>query len=254
MTILTRCGVVSLNSLPLFQVPASAASPEREGDIREKEIAEFWSARPCGDHLVGGASRGDRCEYEEFFTRYDAFNYRLEAHIPGCLDGLDVAGRRVLEIDLGQGAESEQLIRRGALLKVALGAALAVIYPLARAGLFKPSGIVGAHVRNARRAGLRSYLRMRRFIHHNTDGPDNPHSRVYDVRTARQHFPDFSLVRVHKHFMHAPPLPVHALPGGHVAGWHLWVHMRPKWRTDESAATSTSETTAEWCGPATKDR
>ncbi|MCX5090339.1 class I SAM-dependent methyltransferase [Streptomyces sp. NBC_00365] len=312
--------------------------------MREKEIAEFWSAHPCGDHLVGGASRGGRCEYEEFFTRYDTFKYRLEPHIPGCLDGLDVAGRRVLEIGLGQGAESEQLIRRGALwtgvdltetsvervrtrltqrnlpweglhranvldlpfpadsfdlvfshgvlhhvpdimaaqreihrvlrpggelvamlyarwslnylLSIGLlrRAALAVIYPLARAGLFKPSGVVGAHVRNARRAGLCSYLRMRQFIHHNTDGPDNPHSRVYDVRTARQHFPDFSLVRVHKHFMHAPPLPVHALPGGRVAGWHLWVHMRPKWRTDESAATSTSETTAEWCGPATKDR
>ncbi|MFF4208653.1 class I SAM-dependent methyltransferase [Streptomyces sp. NPDC001796] len=286
--------------------------------MREKEIAEFWSAHPCGDHLVGGSSGASRSEYEEFFTRYDAFKYRLESHIPECLDDLDVGGRRVLEIGLGQGAESEQLIRRGALwtgidltetsvervrtrltqrglpweglhhadvreLPFAAGsfdlvfshgvlhhvpdiltaqreihrvlrpggdlvvmlyarwslnyllaicllrrAALAMVYPLARTGLLKPSGVVGAHVRNVRRAGLRSYLSMRQFLHHNTDGPDNPHSRVYDTRTVRRHFPDFSVVRAHKHFMHAPPLPVHGLPGGGVAGWHLWVHMKPK--------------------------
>ena len=33
---------------------------------------------------------------------------------PRCLDALDVKGLKVLEIGLGQGAESEQLIRRGA--------------------------------------------------------------------------------------------------------------------------------------------
>ena len=27
--------------------------------------------------------------------------------------------------------------------------------------------------------------------------------------------------------MHAPPLPVGRLGLEHVAGWHLWVHMRP---------------------------
>ena len=32
---------------------------------------------------------------------------------------------------------------------------------------------------------------------------------------------------MHKEFMHAPPLPVHRLPGGHLMGWHLWVEMEP---------------------------
>jgi hypothetical protein len=27
--------------------------------------------------------------------------------------------------------------------------------------------------------------------------------------------------------MHAPPLPVHGLPGGSVMGWHLWAHLSP---------------------------
>ena len=36
------------------------------------------------------------------------------AHIPECLDRIDWQDKKVLEIGLGQGAESEQLIRRGA--------------------------------------------------------------------------------------------------------------------------------------------
>ena len=38
----------------------------------------------------------------------------MENHIPACLDALGVSGKRVLEIGLGQGADSESLIRRGA--------------------------------------------------------------------------------------------------------------------------------------------
>jgi hypothetical protein len=41
-------------------------------------------------------------------------------------------------------------------------------------------------------------------------------------------FPDFGIVRAHRHFMHAPPLPVRSLPLGGLLGWHLWVEMRPK--------------------------
>ncbi|MFD4142142.1 class I SAM-dependent methyltransferase [Streptomyces sp. NPDC058572] len=293
--------------------------------MRETDIAEFWSSHPCGEQLAGGRAREEQGDYASFFTRYDAFKYELESHIPRCLDGLDVAGRRVLEIGLGQGAESEQLIRRGARWTgvdltgaslervrtrltqrnlpfdglhrasvldlpfdaesfdmvfshgvlhhvpdiiaaqreihrvlvpggelvamlyarwslnylVAIGLvrrmALAVAVPLARTGLLQPTGIVGAHVRNARTTGLFEYLRMREFIHHNTDGPDNPYARVYDSRTVRQGFPDFSLTRAYKRFMHAPPLPVHKLPGAALAGWHLWVHLRPRVRTTNPA-------------------
>jgi hypothetical protein len=81
---------------------------------------------------------------------------------------------------------------------------------------------------NARRIGLRRYLEMRTFVHHNTDGPDNPYSKVYSLAEVRRDFPSFEIVSAHKEFMHAPPLPVAELRIAHVAGWHLWVHMRPK--------------------------
>jgi hypothetical protein len=44
---------------------------------------------------------------------------------------------------------------------------------------------------------------------------------------VRRDFPDFRIVRAHKHWMHAPPLPVGWLPLSRWLGWHLWVHLRP---------------------------
>ena len=75
-----------------------------------KEIQSFWDSHPCGDALVEQLA-GD---YEAFFDRYDTFRYGLEDHIPGVLDTIDLDGKEVLEIGLGQGADSEQLVRRGA--------------------------------------------------------------------------------------------------------------------------------------------
>ena len=72
------------------------------------------------------------------------------------------------------------------------------------------------------------YLRMDEFVHHNTDGPANPYALVYDRRRAEQDFPSFRVTRTYKRFMHAPPLPVHRLPGETLMGWHLWVHLVPR--------------------------
>ena len=44
---------------------------------------------------------------------------------------------------------------------------------------------------------------------------------------VRRDFPSFRIERVHKEFMHAPPLPVARLGLANVAGWHLWVHCAP---------------------------
>jgi hypothetical protein len=90
-----------------------------------------------------------------------------------------------------------------------------------------PGSIFGQHLANARAMGLWRYLAMANFIHKNTDGPFNPYSKVYDVQTVKEDFPDFKVVRSYKRFMHAPPLPVHWLPLERVLGWHLWVHMQP---------------------------
>lgn len=79
----------------------------------ETEIKDFWQTHPCGAELVGDLSDETRVEYEEFFRRYDDFRYSLEPHILTNLDRVDFAGKRVLEIGLGQGADAEQIVRRG---------------------------------------------------------------------------------------------------------------------------------------------
>lgn len=80
-------------------------------DVTEQAIREFWDAHPCGESQVESLS----ADHEAFFQRYDAFRYHVEAHILHRLDAIDFEGQRVLEIGLGQGADSEQIIRRGAI-------------------------------------------------------------------------------------------------------------------------------------------
>jgi hypothetical protein len=48
---------------------------------------------------------------------------------------------------------------------------------------------------------------------------------VYDLAAVRRDFPAFRLVRAHKEFMHAPPLPVHGIPAARLMGWHLWIEL-----------------------------
>jgi SAM-dependent methyltransferase len=80
----------------------------------ENDVRLFWSTHPCGDHLVGGLHGAFADDYERFFQAYDTWRYGQESHIPACLDEIEWADQKVLEIGLGQGCESEQIIRRGA--------------------------------------------------------------------------------------------------------------------------------------------
>ncbi|MFM2042069.1 MAG: hypothetical protein RLY86_645 [Pseudomonadota bacterium] len=282
------------------------------GTSAEQDIADFWQHHPCGESLVDA----DPADAQAFFDAYDRMRYRLEAHIPACLDAIGFKGRRTLEIGLGQGADSEQIIRRGAIWsgidlteaaaarvrrrltlrdlpheQIVVGSALNLPFPAAsqdivyshgvlhhipdirtaqseihrvlrpggllvamlyarwslnyllaiavlrRLGLLallvsgrRPGGIYDHHVDQAKREGWHHYLRLRRFIHANTDGPDNPYSKVYDLHRVSEDFPDFTIAKSYKRFMHAPPLPVHGLPGGSIMGWHLWVHLTPRRR------------------------
>jgi len=93
----------------------------------------------------------------------------------------------------------------------------------------QPGGIVGGHLANARRQGPWRYLKMANFIHRNTDGPENPYAKVYDLATVLADFPDFLVERSYQDYMHAPPLPVASLkPLAGIFGWHLWVHLLPR--------------------------
>ena len=80
----------------------------------EQTVQRFWQDHACGDAQVGGLHERFHGDYEKFFTDYDRFRYQNERHLPACIDALNVAGKRVLEIGLGEGAESERLIRQGA--------------------------------------------------------------------------------------------------------------------------------------------
>ncbi|MGN6679123.1 MAG: class I SAM-dependent methyltransferase [Streptosporangiaceae bacterium] len=284
----------------------------------EQAIQRFWQDHACGDAQVGGLVERYKGDYEEFFSDYDEFKYQVERHIPRCIEALNVNGKRVLEIGLGEGSESELLIRHGAdwsgidltsesvdrvrarlelrslpysslrqgsvldlpfadntfdvvfshgvlhhvpdillaqneihrvlrpggelimmlyarwslnyIISIALIRRLALLsaYSMKRIGLQLPgSGMIAAHIENARRLGLARYLSLSVFIHYNTDGPANPYAVVYDRRRIEQDFPAFAITGSYKRFMHAPPLPVHRLPGQALMGWHLWVHMRP---------------------------
>lgn len=286
----------------------------------EKTVQDFWQNHACGDAKVGGLRERFDGDYEKFFTNYDKWRYSHESHLPACFDGLQVSGKRVLEIGLGQGADSESLIRRGArwsgidltaesvervrtrltlrnlpfddlvqgsvlelpfadnsldmvfshgvlhhvpeiqraekeihrvlrpggelvimlyarwslnyLVSIALvrRAALLAAFPLAKAGLVQPgrdAGKLAGHLDNAAKIGLGRYLRLKEFTHYNTDGPSNPYALVYDRRRISQNFPSFRIIRTYKRYMHAPPLPVHGLPGQTLLGWHLWAYLEP---------------------------
>jgi SAM-dependent methyltransferase len=83
--------------------------------IDEAHIAAFWERHPCGEHQVGGLVERHAENYARFHAAYDQLRVDNENHIAGCVGALDVAGKRVLEIGPGQGAEAERLIRQGAL-------------------------------------------------------------------------------------------------------------------------------------------
>lgn len=93
---------------------------------------------------------------------------------------------------------------------------------------FDPGGKYGEHLKLARQRGISRYLRLANFIHTNTDGPGNPYSKVYSLKSVRLDFPGFRVTRSYKRFMHSPPLNLGWLPLEGVLGWHLWVHLSPR--------------------------
>ena len=97
---------------------AHATNPySRHAELRGIQGASdkgILAGHPCGDAQVGGLRDRFHGDYDRFFTDYDRFRYQNERHLPACIEALDVAGKKVLEIGLGEGAESERLIAQGA--------------------------------------------------------------------------------------------------------------------------------------------
>lgn len=73
------------------------------------EIKSFWNRNPVGENFVEYGDGG-----LEFFKRYDEFRYKTEGHILSELDKIDFNNKNILEIGIGQGADSMQIVKRGA--------------------------------------------------------------------------------------------------------------------------------------------
>jgi ubiquinone/menaquinone biosynthesis C-methylase UbiE len=67
------------------------------------------------ENVIGRLKEDFQGDYSAFFENFDRWLYSQQKHILYALDLFDWRGKNVLEIGLGQGADSEQLIRRGAL-------------------------------------------------------------------------------------------------------------------------------------------
>lgn len=97
--------------------------------------------------------------------------------------------------------------------------------------LFKPkiNSLLGQHIVNAKRHGFFNYIKLSKFIHANTDGPENPYSKVYTKQKMKETFSCFSFTESRCHFInerhfpglkYAPKKFKDALAGSF--GWHLW--------------------------------
>ncbi len=82
--------------------------------VTENEIRDFWNSQPCGTNVVPPPDVSDDEQFLRYLDRYDQYRYRTEGHILSMLERFDLRGKNVLEIGLGQGADSECLIGKGA--------------------------------------------------------------------------------------------------------------------------------------------
>jgi len=95
-------------------------------------------------------------------------------------------------------------------------AALLAAYPLARAGIQSDDPAQGTLALISPTPGTRDWSATCAWRTSSTatpTDPANPYALVYDRRRIERDFPSFRVTRTYKRFMHAPPLPVHRLPG-----------------------------------------
>lgn len=72
-------------------------------------VRGFWGSEACGSHFVPR-----ELDRQGFFERYRRFRYETEWHIPELVPFAECAGKRVLEIGCGNGADGVQFALHGA--------------------------------------------------------------------------------------------------------------------------------------------
>lgn len=76
---------------------------------RVAAVAEFWDTEACGTQFVR-----DFTDERDFYERYRRFRYETEWHIAEFVPFTEMAGRRVLEIGCGNGADGVMFAQAGA--------------------------------------------------------------------------------------------------------------------------------------------
>jgi ubiquinone/menaquinone biosynthesis C-methylase UbiE len=74
-----------------------------------EEVRAFWNTEACGTHFVQRFA-----DERDFFSKYREFRYRTEWHIPAFASFAQAAGKRVLEIGCGNGADGVMFASHGA--------------------------------------------------------------------------------------------------------------------------------------------
>lgn len=77
--------------------------------MKEQNIQDFWQENPCGETLIDTEYNEDL----EFYDDFDRMRYESHGHLLGTLDGIPFRDKKCLEIGIGQGADAEQIVRRG---------------------------------------------------------------------------------------------------------------------------------------------
>lgn len=285
-------------------------------------IKDFWERNPCGQVLVAGSDEKIN-NFQSFFLKYDKFRYSTENHILQNLDKIDFKDKTVLEIGIGQAADAQQIIDRGAdyygmditqeacsraalrftifnkpykivvcgdatripfpddyfdiiyshgvlhhipnIAKVAdelgrvlkkdgklimmlyaksslnyyisilfirriLLAILLLLDKISNKKLIKKK-ILRKHIENAEEVGLLKYLSKENFLSKNTDGPDNPYSRVYSKNDVTRVFKGFYFDSFEHYFLNERHLTFfNIFPQSlkvfvsRKLGWHLWCY------------------------------
>lgn len=286
------------------------------------KIKNFWQNNPCGQHLIIEEGK-NFANFRDFFSKYDKFRYSTERHILKNLDKIDFKNKTVLEIGIGQAADAQQIIDRGAqyygldftqeacnraILRFKIfnkpykevicadaakmpfpdnyfdiiyshgvlhhipaikqvvpelcrvlkndGRLIIMLYAkkslnyfvsililrrvifyvlfyldLVTRGKFIKNELIRKHIENAKDVGLYKYLTKDYFLSKNTDGPDNPYSRVYTADEVRTVFDRFYFTCFKQFFLNERHFPLlKFLPlrlKNTIAkkfGWHLWCY------------------------------
>ena len=290
--------------------------------MNKEQIKDFWQNNPCGQTLVSG-SQTKISDFQGFFLSYDKFRYATEGHILANLDAIDFKNKNVLEIGIGQAADSAQIIERGGnyhgiditseacqraitrfdifkkpYKKVICASATQIPFPdnyfdiiyshgvlhhipdiakvvpelnrvlkkdgklvimlyaknslnyylsilffrrlflvclmpldFITGGKLIENEVLRKHLDNCKQFGIFNYFSTPVFLSHNTDGPDNPYSRVYSPKEVQEVFDLFDFEAFNQHFVNERQLPIVKLFPKKIKdflsskwGWHLWCY------------------------------